>query len=81
MITSIVRSDKLMETALTAAEQCAAGSADSNSVVKKLLLDTFGNSLETQMEIEGRHIASCAATANGQEGIRAFIEKRSPRFQ
>lgn len=70
-----------METALTAAEQCAAGSADSNSVVKKLLLDTFGNSLETQMEIEGRHIASCAATANGQEGIRAFIEKRSPRFQ
>jgi 2-(1,2-epoxy-1,2-dihydrophenyl)acetyl-CoA isomerase len=79
--TSVAPPDKLMEAALQAADYCAAGSADSHSIVKKLLLDTFGNSLETQMEIEGRHIARCAATVNGQEGIRAFAEKRPPRFQ
>jgi 2-(1,2-epoxy-1,2-dihydrophenyl)acetyl-CoA isomerase len=81
VVTSVAPPDQLKERALKTAEYCAAGSVDSNSVVKKLLLGTFGNSLETQMEIEGRHIARCAATANGQEGIRAFVEKRRPRFQ
>lgn len=81
VVTSIAQPEKLMETAFKVAEYCVAGSAESNSVVKKLLLETFGNSLETQMEIEGRHIARCAATVNGQEGIRAFAEKRLPRFK
>lgn len=81
VVTSVVAPDKLTEAALQVAECCAAGSADSNSVVKRLLLDTFGNGLETQMEIEGRHIAHCAASDNGREGIRAFVEKRPPRFQ
>lgn len=81
VVTSVVPADKLKETALQVAERCASGSVESNSVVKKLLLDTFGNSLETQMEIEGRHIAHCASGVDGQEGIRAFVEKRPPRFQ
>jgi 2-(1,2-epoxy-1,2-dihydrophenyl)acetyl-CoA isomerase len=81
VVTSVAPPDQLKERALQTAEYCAAGSVDSNSVVKKLLLGTFGNSLETQMEIEGRHIARCAATVNGQEGIRAFVEKCNPRFQ
>lgn len=81
VVTSVSPSDKLMESALEVAEYLSSGSAASNSVVKKLLLDTFGNSLETQMEIEGRHIARCASSVDGQEGIRGFVEKRPPRFQ
>jgi 2-(1,2-epoxy-1,2-dihydrophenyl)acetyl-CoA isomerase len=49
--------------------------------VKALLLSTFSSSLETQMEIEGRLIAGCASSANGQEGIRAFVEKRTPSYR
>jgi len=49
-------------------------------MVKKLLLCSFDNSLETQMELEGRAIADRAASANGQEGVQAFLEKRKPNF-
>lgn len=70
----------LLEEALQLADMLAKGSSDANAVIKKLLLVTFGNGLETQMEIEGRCIAACAGSKNGQEGIRAFAEKRKPRF-
>jgi len=48
--------------------------------VKKLLLLSFGNGLEEQMEIEGRTIAACADHADGREGIDAFLNKRAPKF-
>lgn len=80
LVTEVVAADALADTALRQAQALAAGAAESQAVVKRLLLDSFANGLETQMEIEGRHIAHCAATADGQEGIRAFCERRRPRF-
>jgi 2-(1,2-epoxy-1,2-dihydrophenyl)acetyl-CoA isomerase len=47
---------------------------------KKLLTDSFHNTLETQLELERQGISACAAHPNGQEGIRAFVEKRKPSF-
>lgn len=47
---------------------------------KKLMTDSFNNTLETQLELERQGISACAAHPNGQEGIRAFIEKRKPSF-
>jgi len=38
------------------------------------------NSLETQMELEGRAIAHHAGSPNGKEGVQAFLEKRKPKF-
>jgi len=59
-----------------------AGSArQSIACVKKLLLASFDNSLETQMELEGRFVSQCAATTDGREGIQAFVEKRTPEFR
>jgi 2-(1,2-epoxy-1,2-dihydrophenyl)acetyl-CoA isomerase len=48
--------------------------------VKKLMLATFGSGLEEQMELEGRLIAACADSADGREGIDAFLNKRAPEF-
>jgi 1,4-dihydroxy-2-naphthoyl-CoA synthase len=31
--------------------------------------------------LESRTIASQAATAEGQEGIEAFLQKRAPKFE
>jgi 2-(1,2-epoxy-1,2-dihydrophenyl)acetyl-CoA isomerase len=44
------------------------------------MVDSFTNTLESQLELERQGISDCAAHADGQEGIRAFVEKRKPDF-
>ena len=48
--------------------------------MKRLLLGTYRTGLEEQMELEGRLLAENADSADGQEGIAAFIGKRAPQF-
>lgn len=48
--------------------------------VKALLLDTFSNGLEQQMELEGRLIAQRPKSADGREGADAFLAKCKPEF-
>ncbi|KMO83027.1 enoyl-CoA hydratase [Mycobacterium sp. BK558] len=55
-------------------------SGGSNGGVKALLLASFANGLEEQMELEGRLIARRAETADGREGVDAFLAKRKPEF-
>ena len=63
------------------ANQLAATARKSNGGVKSLLLATFGNGLEEQMELEGRLIANLADSADGREGIDAFLAKRKAEFR
>jgi 2-(1,2-epoxy-1,2-dihydrophenyl)acetyl-CoA isomerase len=46
-----------------------------------ILKKNYKNSLESQMERESRIISAMAASADGREGIAAFISKRMPDFQ
>jgi 2-(1,2-epoxy-1,2-dihydrophenyl)acetyl-CoA isomerase len=46
-----------------------------------MLHESFSGTLETQMELEARTIASMSHTSDGREGISAFFEKRRPEFQ
>lgn len=62
------------------ATELAAGAAQSHAAVKKLLLATFDNDIETQMELEGTFIAANADGPDGREGIGAFLAKRTPDF-
>lgn len=81
LINKISPPPSLLDEAMRLADIVVRGSPDSNAIVKKLLLATFGNGLETQMEIEGRYIAECASSINGREGILAFTQKRPPQFE
>ena len=79
-MTRTVPDAQLADVATEAAEALAAGSRGAQSAVKQLLLGTYANGLETQIELEGRFIAACAASADGAEGREAFIAKRAPKF-
>jgi len=58
----------------------AATSAGSNGAVKSLLSSTFKNGIEEQMELEARFIAERAHSADGKEGVDAFLAKRKAEF-
>ncbi len=80
LVNQVVPPEEVMPTAMALAKQLAAGPTKSYGLVKKLLTQTFNESLETQMEIEGRGISDSARTADAKEGIAAFLEKRKPTF-
>ena len=81
IVTRVVADDELETETERVARVLAAGSRGSTASVRQLLLASFDNSLETQMESEGRALARCAASTDGREGIRAFVDKRKPEFE
>ncbi|MFO1199898.1 MAG: enoyl-CoA hydratase-related protein [Burkholderiaceae bacterium] len=62
------------------AEKLAQGPSRAYGGVKKLLMLSANDSLESQMERETRSICEMSRTADGREGTRAFVEKRKPNF-
>ncbi len=80
LVTEVVPDAELADRTNQLADQMAATAGKSNGGVKFLLLHTFGNGLEEQMELEGRLIGIVAETPDGREGIDAFLAKRKPDF-
>ncbi|MGD1876934.1 MAG: enoyl-CoA hydratase/isomerase family protein [Kiloniellaceae bacterium] len=80
LVNRVVPAADLLDTAGTLARQLADGPTAAHGGVKALLQSAATESLETQMELESRAIAAAGASADGQEGIRAFIAKRRPKF-
>lgn len=80
LVTRVVPKDTLQTEAQALARQFADGPTGAYGWVKRLLCDSYSNTLETQMELETRGIAECAASPDGREGVGAFAEKRKPSF-
>jgi 2-(1,2-epoxy-1,2-dihydrophenyl)acetyl-CoA isomerase len=80
MITRVVDDADLAAETERLAARIAAGPRLANAYVKKLLLASAGNDLETQMALEAQLLAQCAASHDGREGIQAFFDKRKPEF-
>jgi 2-(1,2-epoxy-1,2-dihydrophenyl)acetyl-CoA isomerase len=81
LVTEVVPDAELADRTAKLADQMAATAGKSNGGVKSLLLATFSNGLEEQMELEGRLIAELADSADGREGVDAFMAKRKAEFQ
>ena len=80
LVTKVAADEEVRKEALGTLEGLAKTALHSFAWSKKLMTDTFNNPLETQLELERRGISECAAHPEGQEGIRAFVEKRKPSF-
>jgi 2-(1,2-epoxy-1,2-dihydrophenyl)acetyl-CoA isomerase len=64
----------------TVAETLARGATRAFALTKRLINESFGNSLEAQLELEKELQAEAGGTADFAEGVRAFLEKRKPEF-
>jgi 2-(1,2-epoxy-1,2-dihydrophenyl)acetyl-CoA isomerase len=80
LVTRVVPDAELAAEAKKLAQQLAAGPTRAYGVVKSLLAESASTAYEAQLEHEARGISSMAGSADGQEGIRAFVEKRAARF-
>jgi len=80
MIYAVYEDSEFKESALKLAQTIAAMPTKGLGYTKKLLSQTFNNSLEEQLNLEAETQALCAATEDHKEGIQAFLEKRAPKF-
>jgi len=80
LVNRVVPAADLMSEVTKLALQLAKGPTQAYAGVKKLVMMSPNDTLESQMERETRVIAEMSKTADGREGINAFVEKRKPNF-
>lgn len=80
LVNQVVADDELGKATDEFAAQVSKGATSAFGVTKQLVMGSFDQSLESQMELESRAIADSARGAEAQEGISAFSEKRAPNF-
>lgn len=81
LITRIVPDAELEVEARALATSLAQGPTHAFANAKRLLISAANESPEAQMELESEAIARAAETADGREGMAAFLEKRAPRYR
>jgi 2-(1,2-epoxy-1,2-dihydrophenyl)acetyl-CoA isomerase len=76
----VVPEGEVLSQAIALAAQLAAGAPKALGAARRLLHSGWSETLETQMENESQTIANMARTSDAHEAIKAFIEKRAPKF-
>jgi 2-(1,2-epoxy-1,2-dihydrophenyl)acetyl-CoA isomerase len=79
LVNEVVADEELLPRALQLAEQLAGGASGAYGATKRLVAASLG-AFESQMILESETIAAHAVSAEGTEGISAFLEKRKPQF-
>lgn len=80
LVTKVVDDETILEEAKNMLNRLLEKSLYSFGWSKKLLTDSFNHSLESHLELEREGLSACANHSDGQEGLKAFIEKRKPMF-
>ncbi|MBR0752065.1 enoyl-CoA hydratase/isomerase family protein [Bradyrhizobium jicamae] len=80
-LVDVVVADSAVQTEATRiAMELAAGPTEAFGAIKRLFSQTNDRSFESQLEEEAQTLAAISRTADAQEGVRAFVEKRKPVF-
>lgn len=80
LVNKVVPVAKLEEETALLAGRLAAGPTRAYGHMKRLMEASIGNTLETQLQMEGLAIADCMSSNDMVEGVSAFVEKRKPKF-
>ena len=72
--------DELPAAALALAQQLARGATGSLGGIKRLCDNALSHDLRTHLSLEREALLRCSISADGREGVTAFVEKRAPFF-
>jgi 2-(1,2-epoxy-1,2-dihydrophenyl)acetyl-CoA isomerase len=80
LVDFVVDDDAVGAEATRIARELASGPTEAYGGIKRLFLHASNRSLESQLEDEAQTLAAISRTADAQEGIKSFQEKRRPVF-
>jgi len=80
LVNEVVPADELLDTAMAWGHRLATGPTTSISLIKRMLDSSFSSSFDEAIEGEARAQHIAYTTADMAEGIRAFLERREPKF-
>jgi 2-(1,2-epoxy-1,2-dihydrophenyl)acetyl-CoA isomerase len=80
LVTTVVEPEQLLERALDLAQRLASGPVRALGVTRYLVNAATTAELEAHLAREAEAVAAAAGSAEGLEGVTAFLEKRPPRF-
>lgn len=81
LVNRVVPDDQLVAAAHGLLARATRGSAASKALGKRCFYAQVGLDQPAAYDLAVRTMAAAAVTADAQEGIAAFLEKRTPRFQ
>lgn len=77
----LVSHEKVWARAMEIARECAEGAPEANQLTKRLLNETLGEQLETQLASGAVMRATAFTTEAAQEGLVAYVEGRTPNWK
>lgn len=80
LVTEVVEDGQALGGAVALVREIMTRPLSSFQASKKLLTDSFHTPFERQLEKEREFLSWAANHPNGQEGIKAFLEKRKPAY-
>lgn len=81
LVNRVVAAAELDETLAKTARRIAAGPVDAVRNLKRLLRESLQRTLSEQLLAEADSFSQCAGTDDFVEGVRAFLDKRTPTFR
>ncbi|MEU0266799.1 enoyl-CoA hydratase-related protein [Nocardioides sp. NPDC006303] len=81
LVARLVPAEELAATADEIVAGLVTGSREALAATKRLVRNVAEPTPESRMRQEAESISRLVGSSNGQEGIRAFLEKRAPRFK
>ena len=81
LIWEVVPKAELMATVMRVAHQLASQPTRGFGLTKRALNASFANGLDAQLDVEAAAMTEAGQTADYEEGVRAFLEKRAPVFR
>jgi 2-(1,2-epoxy-1,2-dihydrophenyl)acetyl-CoA isomerase len=81
MVYKVYDDSELLQQAIENASQIANMPTKAIGLTKRLLNQSYSNSLQQQLEFERDIQVEAANTYDYSEGVKAFLEKRKPEFK